>query len=156
MSSSLLSGINLMERNAAIFYREYYEVYPNGEEHIATELSKTFGQITFNYLTVLDGYGEHSNDPNLLDELLEESLQGFKTYWLFYDMPFKSLHKELRSFMIEKKDPTLSPKDYTLLFYISLQNTEIQNSTRELPLNMLYDMFNPVAEANLAKWKLNS
>jgi hypothetical protein len=156
MSSSLLSGINLMERNAAIFCREYYEAYPNGDEQVATKLSKTFGQITFNYLTVLDRYGEPNEDRNLLDDLLDESLQGFKTYWLFYDMPFKSLYKQLRSFMIEKKDPTLSAKDYTLLFYVSLQDAEIQNSTRELPLDMLYDMFNPIAEDNLATWKLNS
>jgi hypothetical protein len=61
--------------------------------------------------------------------------------------------KEFQFFIINKNNPSLYGRDYILLFYISLQSAEIQDTTHGLPLLMLYDMFTPVAEDNLNRWK---
>jgi hypothetical protein len=77
-------------------------------------------------------------------------------YWLFHDSNFMENPSKLISFIIEKNDMSLQYTDYALLFYVSLQNEDVQKAARDLPLRLLYDMFLPVAEENLNKWKLSS
>jgi hypothetical protein len=86
----------------------------------------------------------------------DNKLNEVKIFWLFYDMPFGNLIEDLQKLMIEKFDPSLNEQDYAVIFYASLQAAELGTATKDLPSSMLYDLFLPVAEENLSKWKLKT
>jgi hypothetical protein len=132
------------------FHYEYLITHSNTDKQVVDKLADIYAQINFDYQVVADGYGRfymkmRPGRVKLFDDM--------KMYWLFYGMPFADLSSQLRSFIVEKNNPNLSVDDYVLLFYVSLQNTEMRDATQAFPLDMLYDIFTPVAEANLNKWK---
>jgi hypothetical protein len=134
-----------------IFFDEYDSVHPGSDVVVVTKLHPIFARILFECEIFTDGYKRHMNMG--FDDSYYELR---KLYWLFCDMNFVSLVYQLRSFIIEKNDLTLDSKDYALLFYVSLQNKEVQNATHNLTLNMLHEMFFPIAEEKFNKWKLVS
>jgi hypothetical protein len=128
------------------FSNEYALAYPYGSEYSFPLLREIFIAILVMSKIFDNGYSVYMRINYSEDKL----------YWLFWNIPFMSLSSQLRAFMIKINDPSLSHRTYALLFYVSLQSVEIQKSVEGLPLSMLYDMFLPVAEANLDNWKLGS
>jgi hypothetical protein len=132
-----------------VFTAEYHIAHPGGDDYEAFLLFKIFSQIQYEYEIVAD------EDSNFYIRVPSTSvvfiLEELKVYWLFNGMPFTDSFKRLQSFIINKNDSALSDTDYVLLFYISLQSVEVQDSTRGLPLSMFYDMFEPIAEENMNK-----
>jgi hypothetical protein len=142
---------NTLISDANAFFDEYDFVHPEADAIRVTDLNLIFSRILSEGGILRDSYKEFMRNTGYDDSYFDTR----KIYWLFYDLNFASLVDQLRSFMIEKNDLTLNPQDYTLLFYISLQNAEVQNSTQNLSLPMLHDMFLPIAEEKLNKWKLS-
>jgi hypothetical protein len=73
--------------------------------------------------------------------------------WLFYKINTKTITDKLADFIISKHDQYLTPGDYTLLFYISLQEPETQESLHGLPMSMLYDIYEPFVENAKNEWR---
>jgi hypothetical protein len=132
------------------FHYEYLTVHTNANKQTLNKLTDTYAQINFDYQVVADGYGRfylkmRPGRIQLFDDM--------KMYWLFYNMPFASLSSQLRSFMVKKNNPDLSVDDYVLLFYVSLQENILKETFKDFPLDILYDIYTPVAERNLNEWK---
>jgi hypothetical protein len=70
-----------------------------------------------------------------------------RAIWLFYGTPHEDIVDSLADFIIDKHDQYMIPGDYTLLFYLSLQEQETQDSLSALPISMLYDIYEPLIEA---------
>jgi hypothetical protein len=132
------------------FIDEYNLVYPNAVPGVVSTLDNKCQLMTFMCEVLAEGY--KSSTIGTPDSFFEEK----KVYWLLCNIRLPLFFSQLESFIIKKNDLTLSDEDYVLLFYISLQNDEVQNTIQNLPLSMKYDMFLPVAEENLRQWKLHS
>jgi hypothetical protein len=144
-----VSILPVLTSDRKLFTAEYHTMYPEADEYDAFLLYKIFSQIQYEYEIVSDKSDNfYLRVPNTsVVSLLEE----LKIYWIFNGVPFTDSFKQLQSFIINKNDLNLIDTDYVLLFYIFLQGEEVQDATQNLPLSMLYDMFLPVAEANLEK-----
>jgi hypothetical protein len=142
----------ILAHDTYLFYDEYNYIYPDAGSDTCRELYQKFTYILRKCEILVHGY-EISIDFGLMGRF--EELET--VYWFLYDLRSSTVFvSQLQSLIINKRDLTLSAEDYVLLFYISLQNEEIQNATRDLPLGMIYDMFMPVAAENLCQWKLGS
>jgi hypothetical protein len=131
------------------FSDDYCMVHPHNGLVVSSRLKSLYQGIMLTCEILLDGYKDFKH-LRVHDDFFEEH----KVYWLLCDVSFTHFSSQFRSFIIEKNNTDLDDLDYVLLFYASLQSSEVQNAVRGLPLSMLYDMFNPVAEDNLNKWKL--
>jgi hypothetical protein len=146
-----MPGVKRLPRDGRNFFAEYRSVHPSGNEHVDVDkqLYRMFSKIQFEFATVTDKRGPvYVHVP---DGSLTLILEDMNIYWLFDGMPLVGSFDKLQSFIIEKNDPDLSDTDYLLLFYISLQNADVQKVTDSVPLSMLYDMFAPVAEENIRR-----
>jgi hypothetical protein len=141
------SSLPVLSSDRNIFNVEYHTMYPEANEYDAFLLYKIFSQIQYQYEVVSDEYDDFC--LRLRNASVASVLEELKTYWLFNGMLFTDSFKQLQSFIINKNDSNLTDADYVLLFYVFLQGEEIQVATRDVPLSMLYDMFLPVAEANM-------
>jgi hypothetical protein len=133
------------------FIDAYNLSHPDAGPYIAKSLDRTLGRIFYEYIVVVDGYKEHIR-LGFKDPFLENQ----KIFWLLCGIRFTDFSAQFQSFIIEKNDPFLSEEDCVLMFYISLQDAEIQDAAHDLPLSMVYDMFMPVAAENLKQWKLET
>jgi hypothetical protein len=134
------------------FFDEYRPLYPDADHKDAFELCYLFVTIHRHCQDLADGYKALSSGKRYSMVLDSCILKYNKIYWLFYKMPFESFSQQLQSLMIKRNDLSLNTYDYTLLFYVSLQESELQRSVEGLPLSMLYDIFTPIADANQKKW----
>jgi hypothetical protein len=135
------------------FTANYAAAYPNADKATASIMIRNFEDFGDDCNIITNGYKyflSHTR-PGFIDDVLE----SLTPFFLFYGTHFDDFHLHLQAFMIEMNDPFLDEDDYALLFYASLQDMNIQKTTLNLPLNMLYDMFLPVAEENMKKWKVN-
>jgi hypothetical protein len=154
-----LSIFNRTGHDASVFYREYFAAHPNVtayEQVVAAQLSRILANIQFNYETIATGHANPRVRSAAPWGSLDPTFKKGKIFWLFHDTPFISWSVQLQSFIIRKNDISLDDKDYILLFYISLQSSEVRDTAQDIPLTILYDMFMPVAEENLEKWKQNN
>jgi hypothetical protein len=151
MNSMNVSIINTPSQYVNEFRSEYCSTHTNVNEHTLIDLSYMFSLVMQKYDVMSGGYESFNldNQHGLGDALLEEH----KILWLFYNIPLTSFSSQLKSFMVEKNNPRLSDKDYTLLFYASLPIQEQETSFEWVPLDMLYEIFIPLAEENMNKWK---
>jgi hypothetical protein len=137
--------------SADSFIDEYNLVHSDAMPDTADDLKARYKQIVFVCEALVYGFKE------LQDLYFGESFfTSRQAFWLLCHVPFTDFTSQFKSFIIEKNDPTLSREDYVLLFYISLQSAEIQKSIEGLPLDLVYDMFMPIAEKHLDDWKLHS
>jgi hypothetical protein len=128
------------------FFIEYYAVHPDGYESADPTLYFILTDIMYEL--------EMLCEDDIANNTFYDFYVGlYKIYWLFHSINLKLLYAQLQSFVIERNDTSLSSTDYVLLFYVSLQDEEVRNVISHLPLSMIYDMFMPVAEGNLEKWK---
>jgi hypothetical protein len=141
-----------LDRNLNWFFADYFTVHSDGNNDEANVLYRIFAGVLIEYRTLLNGY--KSSLRTGVD--FSPSLKEKQIYCLFYNMDFMDLASQFRAFVIEKNDISLNAENYILLFYVSLQDEEVQKVTQHLPLNMLHDMLMPVAEENLREWMLNS
>jgi hypothetical protein len=131
------------------FLLEYYTVHPHGNDTSGADLYFVLEEIMYEFKSLAD-------ENEVTNNTFNDFYAGlYKVYWLFHNINLRLFYAQLRSFIIERNDTTLSETDYALLFYVSLQDEEIQNTAGGLPLSMLYDMFIPVAEDKLNIWKAN-
>jgi hypothetical protein len=132
------------------FYPEYALTYPDSEEANAYRLCYILASIDVECRALAKGYRNLADrfSASRRDYVLKHNI----IFCLFYDLPFEDFSSQLQSFIIERNNPWLSAKDYALLFYISLQEAELKDKLEGLPLNMLYDMFMPVAIDKQNKW----
>jgi hypothetical protein len=133
------------------FYAEYALAHPDIISDLCSALYGKLVGILIDCEVIVYGY-EAGERIGYTDSLFESR----KLAWLFYNMNLTGLASQFQSFIIKVNDSSLSDKDYILLFYISLQSQEVQNTAQEIPLSMLHDMFLPVADNNLREWKLVS
>jgi hypothetical protein len=73
--------------------------------------------------------------------------------WILYGFPVKNLHTKLLDLLIEYDDERLTTSDHALLLYTFCQNEITSDSLEGIPLSMLYDIFTPIIETNLASWR---
>jgi hypothetical protein len=106
---------------------------------------------SFDWCSLENSYKEYLEDP-FSRIYSDDILNGNKIFWLFYGARVINFISLLEAFIIKANDLSLTPHDSALLFYISLQDDETK-ALAELPLPILYDMFEPIAEANLNSWK---
>jgi hypothetical protein len=139
-------------RDSPAFFTAYFTAHPDGYHYTASTLYYVFAGVLTQCRTLLDGY----KFSMLTGAGYSSFLEGKQIYLLLCDMRFRNFSSQFRNFVIKKNDISLSDTDYILLFYVSLQSAEIQEIIRNLPLSMVYDMFLPVAEENLHRWKLSS
>jgi hypothetical protein len=140
-----------LEDDIDSFAHEYALADPNGSDDSFSVLYSNFQNLLFECKYLTHTYGMDANS-----KLNSSSFKTPRLTWLLCNVTFTDFYAQLQSFMIKLDNPNLSSMDYVLLFYISLQSVEVQDVTRNLPLSMLHDMFSPVAEDNLAKWKLST
>jgi hypothetical protein len=148
MDTSDDSDIKETILNYKTFVEHYFAAHPDGNSDFGDELHNRLVEIVLSCNSLADEY-EYG-----ISKGLEGSTLGLsKIYWLFNDLRSMRYSTELRSFVIERNEFSLKAVDYALLFYVSLQNEEIQDAARGIPLSMVHDMFMPIAENNLEKWK---
>jgi hypothetical protein len=78
-----------------------------------------------------------------------------KLLWLFEKDALKKVSEDkdkLMFILIKHCSPDLGLKDYILLLYISLQNNKMRKSLDGIPLSMLHEMYEPVADAKIKAW----
>jgi hypothetical protein len=118
----------------------------------AFRLYLTFFQIKVEYDQVMIGYKNYwlERDTSPTQDIFTERI----IYWLFYESNINNFSSKLKSFIVARCDPFLPIEDCALLFYLSLQEGKIKETFKGFPLPTLYDIFTPLAEENLKKWKL--
>jgi hypothetical protein len=120
-------------------------LYPDANYQHAYSLCYYLATIQYEYILITEGSAYVFRDTVF-------SIENKKIYWLFYGVPFENFVNQLRALIIERNDISLSEQDYILLVYVSLQSDKVRKSLERLPLNMLYDIFSPIADANQKKW----
>jgi hypothetical protein len=78
----------------------------------------------------------------------------YKTLWLFHKDGIKIDSNELMDLIIERNDASLNSSDYILLLYLSHQPEEIKNMTDVLPVSILHEMYDPLANEEIYNWSL--
>jgi hypothetical protein len=149
MSTSVNSAMHSSIKKRDTFLARYAADYPDNSVESGKELYVKLMNIIYECKYLADEY-KYAIDFSSGDSSLGLRL----VYWLFHDSDFIDNPSKLISFIVEKNDISLQYTDYALLFYISLQSAEVQDAARGLPLSLLYDMFLPVAEDKLNRWKV--
>jgi hypothetical protein len=99
----------------------------------------------FKYNSVDDDFIKRCKvDENLLIE--------DKGMWLFWLAGYENIVERFESLLIEINDPKLKMSDYAVLLYVSYQEESIRKTFEGLPLKMLYEIYEPIMEANIASW----
>jgi hypothetical protein len=75
-----------------------------------------------------------------------------KSMWLVYNKGL-DISDALAKFIIDKNDTALLPSDYALLFYTTFEDEEVQENLKDIPLSMLYDMYEPLMLSSIDRWK---
>jgi hypothetical protein len=78
----------------------------------------------------------------------------YKTIWLFHKDGIKIDSDELMDVIIERNDVKLNTSDYILLLYLSHQPEEMRNMTKVLPVSILHEMYDPLADEEISNWSL--
>jgi hypothetical protein len=73
--------------------------------------------------------------------------------WLFYRNIVEDFDDLLQVILIEHASPKLTANDYILLLYISLEDRKIRKRLKGLPLSMLHEIYEPVADATIENWR---
>jgi hypothetical protein len=76
-------------------------------------------------------------------------VEEIRCLWLFYDFPVHDFHEKLISLILEVDQHSLYASDYAVLLYASLLEDKTFNG---LPLSMLHNVFDPVAQQNFEAW----
>jgi hypothetical protein len=142
---------NYLEVDVYAFSNEYALAHPNGNNNSFPLLYRKLINVLFECESLIYVHKTKANT-----KFNKSYFESGKLTWLLCNITFTDFCAQLQSFMIKLNNPNLSDEDYILLFYISLQSQEVQDATQNLPLSMLRDMFSPVAEDNLNRWKLVS
>jgi hypothetical protein len=130
------------------FFDEYDLVHPGAVPNMSYPLFSKFSRIYYECSRLIMGY------KKAVESHLITPWDDYKpVFWILYDERNSDLPSQLRSFIIKTHDLSLDHEDCALLFYISLQDENLQNSIQGIPLSILHEMFLPIAEENLAKWK---
>jgi hypothetical protein len=75
-----------------------------------------------------------------------------KNIWLVFNKNL-SIDDSLAEFIINKDNVLLSSADYTLLFYVSLEeDVDVKKNLEGLPLSMLREMYDPLIEDAIDEW----
>jgi hypothetical protein len=146
------NGTKAMQLDTYHFVNEYVKAYPDESYDFSSRnaslLYKFFQRIESEYNVIVNGYGNYIPDA---------WLDRIKTSWLLYSMtPFKTFAEQLMHSMIKNYDSSFTQRDYVILFYISLQDKDVQDATRGLPMSILHGIFTPVMDENLGNWKKNA
>jgi hypothetical protein len=143
---------DIFTRYANNFGQEYRAVYPNANIAKTFHFSHLFSHLASGYDAISLGYKELCAHTETVWE--ESFFGGYILYWLLYDTSFTDFYGQLQTFIIEKNDVSLTLEDYILLFYAFSYNSKLNGPFSWIPLSTLRDIFTPLAEENLKKWKL--
>jgi hypothetical protein len=125
--------------------KEYHWAARISELH---EKAKLF-RLWFNDME--KGYREFTTTHfHLSNKLIDSYLEENKGIWLFYKTPTKKFCKEVQMLALEHNNPLLTVSDYAYLLYASSLADE---SFIGLPLSILHDIFDPIAEQNIKSWR---
>jgi hypothetical protein len=148
----------LIEENKEQFRKAYEEAY-SYEETDTYSLQQEY--LTFVYIYVAEACNEINTakaSPDTRIQFAEYIVASpryptYKFLWLFEYSNLRFDLKKFMQFVISKNDYTLQTVDYILSFYLSQQDEKtFIHLQKVMPLNMLYDIFTPVAEAEFKKW----
>jgi hypothetical protein len=77
-----------------------------------------------------------------------------KSVWLVCNTDFRMNNSKLKETIQLIDGKLLNENDYALMFFLSCQaNEATQESLKTLPLSLLHDMYDPIAEANYSEWQ---
>jgi hypothetical protein len=141
---------------SGIFKDEYATLYPQKSMHTKASMVRSFRSFVYQLSVMAKGYKQLRSEVEY-EWMLVEDIRQVKLFLLFYGMDFEDTASLFKAFLLERNMAEEDDgEDSALLFYASLQSEEVKKVTEGLPLNILYDMFMPVSDANFEKWKLTS
>jgi hypothetical protein len=73
--------------------------------------------------------------------------------WLFYRNIVEDFDDRLQVILIEHASPKLTANDYILLLHISLEDRKTRKRLKGLPLAMLHEIYEPIADATIEDWR---
>jgi hypothetical protein len=138
------------------FVELYETVYPGryfSDPADGEKFAQTLDNINF-ILYIWDDMCSGVSDPSrILDYHVEKKNPTFqKAIWLFWKSETTFSPDDLIRLVVELDDLSLTESDYALLLFLSYQDVKTQALIKALPLSMLHDMYEPLAEANFEKW----
>jgi hypothetical protein len=128
---------------------------PNSDDKLIY-VWRTYEAITRWVKYVHNGYEYYMDNRPFFDGASVEgtaiAFDKHKLLWLFSDIPFEDIDKKLTTLMIERNDPTLSEKDYSVLLFLSCHGEKMKDAWAGVPLNMVYEGLLPLAEKIFDAW----
>jgi hypothetical protein len=139
-----------------VFMETYNILHP---EHISFDIhslnreDRDLYYIYANFLSWWHVMNEgHSKTSTRNRKLLNEyaAIEQIGCIWLFYDFSVNNFHKKLITIILNSNKSILSASDYALMLYVSsLEGTTFN----KLPLPVLHDIFDPLAQQNITTWQ---
>jgi hypothetical protein len=135
------------------FVHDYIAVYPD-----VTQRWDKGKNLHYDFYDVLWWFDFVINNKNhsfshLAGSTSLENTLGNRSMWLFYNFSAEDFTERMRALVIAKNDDSLQAEEYALLLFISYQDEETQNNLKDMPLNMLHDIFAPISDKNFAEWQ---
>jgi hypothetical protein len=72
--------------------------------------------------------------------------------WLLHDFPIENLCEKIFASLVNNSNHNFTVSDHALLIYVSSLSEEEQSSFSVLPLDILHDIFDPLAQSNYESW----
>jgi hypothetical protein len=129
------------------------------------KLEPTFG--IFGEYTLDDSLWEARNLLEVLEEIItNDSSLAFnqkdwikslkhRQVWLFWQGIPKDYLKRSREIYIRYFDENLTVGDYLLLMFISYQDEETRDAVQDLPMDMIYDIYQPLIDSAIDDWRIS-
>jgi hypothetical protein len=79
-------------------------------------------------------------------------LERHKSVWLFVNVATEDFEERAQNLIIELDNKELTISDYAVLLYLSYQDEETRKTFEDIPLAMLHDMLDPLADQKISEW----
>jgi hypothetical protein len=98
---------------------------------------------------IKDIFDNDSPEPFQVSQII-----GFrKCICLFVGAPVENFSEHAQELVISKHDANLNVSDYAILLYTSLHKDTIGDSFEGVPLSLLHEIFDPMADAKWDEWR---
>jgi hypothetical protein len=139
-----------------VFMETYNILHPRHNSLDLHSLNREDRELYYVYANFLswwhvmnEGYSQASvRNGKLLNQYA--AIEQIRCVWLFYDFVVNDFHKKLITIILNSDRSVLSASDYALMLYVSsLEDTTFN----KLPLPVLHDIFDPLAQQNITTWQ---
>jgi hypothetical protein len=131
-----------------------YDLENEDLSNVDNRLPYVFTQLIqfWNYIDKRNSYALMADFGRWNSLGLASILKRHKSVWLFVGLDSKDFEERAQNLIIKLNNKELTVSDYAVLLYLSYQDAETRKSFEGIPLSVLHEIFDPLANEKVSEW----